>query len=195
MFYLICAWTNGWVNNRDAGDLRRHWAQYDVTVMVIIEPNCAEPSANKILTENLDMFFTISVCLYINDSVTPLQSRWCHSKWLLRYREIDIFHSRITFDQIIIGTSHEGQGVSNHLNASVTAGLPSQKASTAKEVSISWRHYGYTFSKLCIFNQRVMLPRRDNQRCRISNDSDFFQLFHASIRVIQCYMCYMFSFI
>ena len=30
---LICAWTNGWVNNRDACDLRRHRAHYDVTVM------------------------------------------------------------------------------------------------------------------------------------------------------------------
>ena len=27
-------WTNGWVNNRDAGDLRRHRAHYDVTLMV-----------------------------------------------------------------------------------------------------------------------------------------------------------------
>ena len=34
VFSLICAWTNGWVNNRDAGDLRRHRAHYDVTVMV-----------------------------------------------------------------------------------------------------------------------------------------------------------------
>ena len=33
MFSLICAWTNGWANNRDAGDLRRHHAHYDVTVM------------------------------------------------------------------------------------------------------------------------------------------------------------------
>ena len=32
-FSLICAWTNGWVNSRDAGDLRRHRAHYDVTVM------------------------------------------------------------------------------------------------------------------------------------------------------------------
>ena len=34
MFPSICAWTNGWVNNRDAGDLRRHRAHYNVTVMV-----------------------------------------------------------------------------------------------------------------------------------------------------------------
>ena len=32
-FSLICAWTNGKVNNRDAGDLRRNRAHYDVTVM------------------------------------------------------------------------------------------------------------------------------------------------------------------
>ena len=33
MFSLICAWINGCVNNREAGDLRRHRAHYDVTVM------------------------------------------------------------------------------------------------------------------------------------------------------------------
>ena len=33
VFSLICAWINGWVNNRDAGYLRRHRAHYDVTVM------------------------------------------------------------------------------------------------------------------------------------------------------------------
>ena len=31
--FFICAWINGWVNNREAGDLRRHRAHYDVTVM------------------------------------------------------------------------------------------------------------------------------------------------------------------
>ena len=39
MFCLICAWTNGWVNNRDVGDLRRHRAHYDVTVMICSEKN------------------------------------------------------------------------------------------------------------------------------------------------------------
>ena len=33
MFSLICAWLNGWVNTRGAGELRRHRAHYDVTVM------------------------------------------------------------------------------------------------------------------------------------------------------------------
>ena len=33
MFSLICAWIKRWVNNREAGDLRRHRAHYDVIVM------------------------------------------------------------------------------------------------------------------------------------------------------------------
>ena len=34
MFSLICAWINGWVNNREGGDLRRHRAHYDVIAMI-----------------------------------------------------------------------------------------------------------------------------------------------------------------
>ena len=33
IFSLICVWINGWVNNREAGDLRRYRAHYDVSVM------------------------------------------------------------------------------------------------------------------------------------------------------------------
>ena len=35
-FFLICAWTSGWANNRDAGDLRRHRAHFNVTVMAMM---------------------------------------------------------------------------------------------------------------------------------------------------------------
>ena len=37
MFSLICAWINRWVNNREAGHLRRYRAHHDVIVM-----NCTE---------------------------------------------------------------------------------------------------------------------------------------------------------
>ena len=33
MFSLICVWINGWVNNREAGDFRRHCTHYDIIVM------------------------------------------------------------------------------------------------------------------------------------------------------------------
>ena len=34
MFTSICARINGWINNREAGDLRRHLAHSDVIVMI-----------------------------------------------------------------------------------------------------------------------------------------------------------------
>ena len=45
-FSLIRAWINGWVNNYEAGDYRRHRAHYDVTVMM----SC--PAGDKIYTLN-----------------------------------------------------------------------------------------------------------------------------------------------
>ena len=32
VFFDLCDWINGWVNNGEAGDLRCHRANYDVTV-------------------------------------------------------------------------------------------------------------------------------------------------------------------
>ena len=39
MFILICTRINGWVKNREAGDLRRHRAHYDVIVMKLRRMN------------------------------------------------------------------------------------------------------------------------------------------------------------
>ena len=35
MFSLICVWINGWVNIREAGDLRRNQAHHDVILMIL----------------------------------------------------------------------------------------------------------------------------------------------------------------
>ena len=35
MLSLICPWINDWLNNREAGDLRRHRGHYDVNVMCV----------------------------------------------------------------------------------------------------------------------------------------------------------------
>ena len=39
IFSLIWAWTNSWANNRDASDLRRHRAHYNVPVMILSLPS------------------------------------------------------------------------------------------------------------------------------------------------------------
>ena len=36
MFSLICVWMYDWVNNREAGDLRRYRANYDVIIMIAV---------------------------------------------------------------------------------------------------------------------------------------------------------------
>ena len=36
-FSFIYVWINGWVNNHEAGDLRRHRGHYDVNVMIPID--------------------------------------------------------------------------------------------------------------------------------------------------------------
>ena len=38
LFSLISAWISGWVNNREAGDLRRNHAHYDVILMMFCAP-------------------------------------------------------------------------------------------------------------------------------------------------------------
>ena len=42
MFSLICAWINGWVNNGEVGDLRRHRTHYDATVMYMVRYSITE---------------------------------------------------------------------------------------------------------------------------------------------------------
>ena len=40
MFSLICVWINDWVNNGEAGDLRRYRAYYDAIVMYTAYAAC-----------------------------------------------------------------------------------------------------------------------------------------------------------
>ena len=63
MFSLICARINGWVNNREAGDLRRHHVHYDVIVMVMY----------------------ICVCVWLLDSYKESVLQWLstyHNAWV-----------------------------------------------------------------------------------------------------------------
>ena len=67
MFSLICAWINGWVNNREAGDLKRHNAHYDVIVMklVIVVPADNRHQVISIHSgKMLGMFFFLNFLCY-----------------------------------------------------------------------------------------------------------------------------------
>ena len=69
MFSLICAVTNGWVNNRDAGDLRRNRFYYDVTVTMDNCPCDKETRLYLLITKQWISFIV---------------SQWRHvAKWIL----------------------------------------------------------------------------------------------------------------
>ena len=52
-FSLICAWTHGWVNNRKAGDLRRHRAHYDVIVIRCTDSSYPGGNTRRTTTKNV----------------------------------------------------------------------------------------------------------------------------------------------
>ena len=66
MFSLICAWTHGWVNNREAVDLKRHRAHYDVIVMC---------SPNKGRKQGRENRICVYACVEKRDSAA-----WCLRK-------------------------------------------------------------------------------------------------------------------
>ena len=74
MFSLICAWTDDWVNNRNAGDLRRHGAHYNVTIMYEIYQYC------------------IIVMSYIGINTAILIGCWCY------FNLTWIIHTHLTFN-------------------------------------------------------------------------------------------------
>ena len=69
-FDVFCAWINGWVNDSEAGDLRRHHTHNDVTVMQLMTP--AVP-----LTVSIMEVFVRMLIIYIQSS--HLNTPWtCH---------------------------------------------------------------------------------------------------------------------
>ena len=119
MFYLICVWINGWVNNREAGDLRRYRAHYDVTVMcnnsmslaalASVAPLSYNNLCKHISNHNAIIWSTLSlkhelhddiwVCITVThqwilicDIMMPISiyHRWCFKLYLALYCRIPI---------------------------------------------------------------------------------------------------------
>ena len=110
MFSLICALTNGWVNNRDAGDFRRHCAHYDVTVMstrlIYLFANTYLPYAS-LDSNSLDWFIVIlnSMLVLISEQairhiLSLALDGWCndagYDAWLTIPDQLSVEH-RISF--------------------------------------------------------------------------------------------------
>ena len=69
MFTLICTRINGWVNNREVGDLRRHHGHYDV-ILMINKLICSIVLYIKYINPYWKLFYSSNRCIWI------LKSRW-----------------------------------------------------------------------------------------------------------------------
>ena len=91
VFSLICAWINAWVNNRGAGDLRRHRVNHDVILMVCMRKNrisniLANEGRRHIYPHSLAEAKHVNVfsafeqyrLTYLHYTLAPKQPRWLH---------------------------------------------------------------------------------------------------------------------
>ena len=78
MFSLICFWINGWVNNREAGDLRRYRAHYDVTVMACLTRALWDREFNALVLDSqleLGSCWSISQVFFVRfEDFVPINS-------------------------------------------------------------------------------------------------------------------------
>ena len=142
IFYLICAWINGWVNNREAGDLRLHYSHYDVNVMPLqsttLYKTCTQLEASHKLNTFPLMYQVVLQLIWQplqwrhnrHDGVPNQHHHHCLLNRLFRRRSKKEPNLRVT------GLC-EG-------NSPVTGEFPAQRASNAENVSIWWRHHEYS---------------------------------------------------
>ena len=126
MLPLISYWINDWVNNRKVGDLIRHRAHYDVTV--IIGHQVKRCFIHWGVQNARNWFHKSSLRWRHNERgcVSNHQPRHCSLKRLFGRRSKKTSKLRVT--GLCVGNSpRPGE-------------FPTQMASNAENVSIGWRH-------------------------------------------------------
>ena len=72
IFSLICAWINGWVNSREAGDMRCHRAHYDV----IGKPSYMRYSVTNAVNYMLKRLLVLQIFSGLIPQKVSLPGRW-----------------------------------------------------------------------------------------------------------------------
>ena len=88
-FFVICACTNCWVNNRDVDDLKQYRAHYDVTVMASRDSGERYWKKMKRWTSFCKNFLCFHIfpqgwkygCYFRNIQMSSSCSKWNQSKW------------------------------------------------------------------------------------------------------------------
>ena len=77
VFSLICVWIKGWVNNLEAGYLRRHRAHYDITVMIEACAHWHVDTSRQKDVSSVNVWFIIS---------------YMHHTWLYAFAKVRFAH-------------------------------------------------------------------------------------------------------
>ena len=128
MFSVICVWINGLVNNREAGDLRRHRGHYHINVMFI---SCL--SFVQLIGHQTTHKHTHTPLQWRHNGHDCLSNHQPHDCWLNRlFRRTSKNTSKLRVTGLCAG------------NSPGTGDIPAQMASNAGNVSIWWRHHANT---------------------------------------------------
>ena len=97
MFSMICVWINCWVNNREAGDLRRYRAHSDVTVMSIPE-QCRNSLQKRDVVNDPRHQSPHTVKPYIDliHGVKPSRKQICENVWALSTKIYNALQERLS---------------------------------------------------------------------------------------------------
>ena len=72
MFSLICAWISAWLNNHEAGDLRRHRAHYDVTVVHQVDCMITNHATDQVTLQHRWHNYTSSALMKFSSCLSTL---------------------------------------------------------------------------------------------------------------------------
>ena len=151
MFSLLCAWINGWVNNGEAGDLRRQCARYDVTVMMkerfrfakLTDQLLFKTRHRQIVTIFVHSWGTTMQGLYNKVISVYVYSTfvWSHRLHTWRPPWWNFANLQIHYHDVIMGPLASQITSLCAKNSPGTGEFPAQMASNAENVSIWWRHH------------------------------------------------------
>ena len=122
MFSLIYVWINDWVNNREAGDLRRQHGHYDVIVMMLYMISCInglwfnEPSVYKLYLNKMHHVRYFLSCPIIANTIFKfsrdlLMKLWSTCTLLIVFNR----HTEIYLRTLILGAPDSTNWNLSHL--------------------------------------------------------------------------------
>ena len=122
IFSLICTRINGWVDNGEAGDLRRHRAHYDVTVMqwcslhgVFILTGHSQKVGFSVDRLCLVLVVRIaSLCCQFHSNLPEFSHNGCASGWKFSVMVPSIFTWWNRYYSSLQWGPNESDGLSNH---------------------------------------------------------------------------------